>query len=166
MDRILYKEANGDLTCRARDFDKVFPTLYAYEELEMTPDEIEQTLLNFSSFLCEMTGGRMSKTNYTVQAMVSEANDYNESLCDECYDRKYLAEVEKELEKVKAERDASIAAICKIAERGNTWMCPYCKNALRIYGGVCDCALGIGVCRNPFSKFEWRGEKLEDSYYG
>lgn len=40
MDRILYKEANGDLTCRARDFDKVFPTLYAYEETGMTPDQI------------------------------------------------------------------------------------------------------------------------------
>lgn len=40
MDRILYKEANGDLTCRARDFDKVFPTLYAYEETGMTPEQI------------------------------------------------------------------------------------------------------------------------------
>lgn len=105
MDRILYKEANGDITCRSRDFDKIFPTLYAYEELEMTPEDIEKTLLNFSSFLMEMTGGRMSKTNYTVQAMVSEANDYFESCCDECSDRKYLAEIEKELEKLKAERD-------------------------------------------------------------
>lgn len=105
MDRLLYKEADGDITCRSRDFDKVFPTLYAYEELEMTPEEIEQTLLNFSSFLCEMTGGRMSKTNYTVQAMVSEANDYNESLCDECYDRKHLDEIEKKLEQVTKIRD-------------------------------------------------------------
>ena len=32
MDRLIYKEADGDLTCRSRDFDKVFPTLYAYEE--------------------------------------------------------------------------------------------------------------------------------------
>ena len=90
MDRLIYKEADGDLTCRSRDFDKVFPTLYAYEELELTPQEIEQQLTNFSSFLMEMTGGRMSKTNYTVQAMVSEANDYFESLCDDCSDRKEL----------------------------------------------------------------------------
>lgn len=166
MDRILYKEANGDITCRSRDFDKVFPTLYAYEDLEMTPEDIEKTLLNFSSFLCEMTGGRMSKTNYTVQAMVDEANDHFESVCDECSDRQELAEIKKELEKVKQERDAAIAAICKIAERGTTWMCPYCKNAKSIYSGMCDCALGIGVCKPPFTKFEWRGEKLEDSYYG
>lgn len=40
MDRILYKEADGDITCRSRDFDKVFPTLYAYEETGLTPEEI------------------------------------------------------------------------------------------------------------------------------
>lgn len=40
MDRILYKEANGDITCRSRDFDKVFPTLYAYEETGLTPEQI------------------------------------------------------------------------------------------------------------------------------
>lgn len=96
MDRILYKEVNGDITCRSRDFDKIFPTLYAYEELEMTPEEIEQTLLNFSSFLCEMTGNRMSKTNYTVAAMVDEANDFR---------NREIEELEAELEKIKAERD-------------------------------------------------------------
>ena len=99
MDRILYKEANGDLTCRARDFDKVFPTLYAYEELEMTPEDIKQTLLNFGSFLCEITGGRMSKTNYTVQAMVDEAYANFERGCDECSDRQELAEIREKLKR-------------------------------------------------------------------
>ena len=99
MDRILYKEANGDLTCRARDFDKVFPTLYAYEELELTPEDIKQTLLNFGSFLCEITGGRMSKTNYTVQAMVDEAYANFERGCDECSDRQELAEIREKLKR-------------------------------------------------------------------
>lgn len=116
MDRILYKEDNGDLTCRARDFDKVFSTLYAYEELEMTPEDIEQTMLRFSSFLMEMTGGRMSKTNYTVQAMVAEANDYQQQELDE---------IEKELEKVKQERDA-LASIVKIISA-----CTHCKHVSR-----------------------------------
>lgn len=40
MDRILYKEADGDITCRSRDFDKIFPTLYAYEETGLTPEQI------------------------------------------------------------------------------------------------------------------------------
>lgn len=67
--------------------------LKAYEDLEMTPEDIEQTMLRFSSFLMEMTGGHMSKTNYTVQAMVAEANDHFESVCDECADRQELAEI-------------------------------------------------------------------------
>lgn len=111
MDRILYKEADGDITCRSRDFDKIFPTLYAYEELEMTPEDIKQTLLNFGSFLCEITGGRMSKTNYTVQAMVDEAYANFERGCDECTDRQELAEIKKELEQVKQERDALLATL-------------------------------------------------------
>ena len=40
MDRLIYKEADGDLTCRSRDFEKVFPTLYAYEETGLTPEQI------------------------------------------------------------------------------------------------------------------------------
>ena len=41
MYRLIYKEADGDLTCRSRDFDKVFPTLYAYEETGLTPDQVK-----------------------------------------------------------------------------------------------------------------------------
>lgn len=66
---------------------QLYGALKAYEDIGLEPQEIEQTLMNFSSFLAEMTGGRMSKTNYTVQAMVSEANDHFESICDECPER-------------------------------------------------------------------------------
>jgi len=41
MDRLIYKEADGDLTCRSRDFDKVFPTLYAYEDTGLTPNQVK-----------------------------------------------------------------------------------------------------------------------------
>lgn len=63
---------------------QLYDALKAYEDLEMTPEGIEQQLKNFSSFLMEMTGGRMSKTNYTVQAMVEQANDCQQRECDEC----------------------------------------------------------------------------------
>ena len=76
---------------------QLYTELKRYEDLEMTPEAIEQQLTNFSSFLMEMTGGRMSKTNYTVQAMVSEANDYFEGVCDECADRQELAALKQEL---------------------------------------------------------------------
>lgn len=49
MDRILYKEANGDLTCRSRDFEKVFPTLYAYEETGLTPGEVKNLNANLEA---------------------------------------------------------------------------------------------------------------------
>lgn len=76
-------------------FAEIRHRLSEYEDLELTPEEIEQQFKNFSSFLMEMTGGSMSKTNYTVQAMVSEANDHFESVCDECSDRQHLQELLK-----------------------------------------------------------------------
>ena len=144
MDRILYKEANGDITCRSRDFDKVFPTLYAYEELEMTPEEIEQTLLRFSSFLMEMTGGRMSKTNYTVQAMVAEANDYQQQELDE---------IEEELAKVKAERDAMAAALKGLVP------CNSCRHGEK-NGSFQPCRDCLKDVSRP--NWEWKGESHAD----
>lgn len=41
MYKLLYREANGDLTCRSDDFEKIFPTLYAYESTNLTPDCIK-----------------------------------------------------------------------------------------------------------------------------
>lgn len=68
---------------------QLYNELKAYEDLEMTPEDIEHTLKNFSSFLMEMTGGRMSKTNYTVQAMVAEANDYHQKELEEAEQKGY-----------------------------------------------------------------------------
>lgn len=47
-------------------------------------DWIDDLEYRFSVFLCDQTGGRMSKCYYTVEAMCSVANDYRESICDEC----------------------------------------------------------------------------------
>ena len=78
---LLYESAWAFAEIRAR--------LAAFEDLEMTPEAIENQLQNFSSFLMEMTGGRMSKTNYTVQAMVSEANDYQQKELEEAEQKAY-----------------------------------------------------------------------------
>lgn len=129
---------------------QLYTELKRYEDLEMTPESIEQQLKNFSSFLMEMTGGRMSKTNYTVQAMVSEANDHFESVCDECADRQQLAEVEKELARVKAELDAAkkdIEKCCKTCAKSKM------NNST---GLICRFA---GKCSDEFEYWEWRGAK-------
>lgn len=49
MDRLIYKEADGDLTCRSRDFEKIFPTLYAYEETGLTPDQVKSLGANLDA---------------------------------------------------------------------------------------------------------------------
>ena len=56
-------------------------------------DWIDDLEYRFSVFLCEQTGGRMSKTNYTIEAMRSVANDYQTEVCDNC---EYYLERNKE----------------------------------------------------------------------
>lgn len=110
---------------------QLYGALKAYEDIGLEPWEIEQTLMNFSSFLCEMTGGRMSKTNYTVQAMVSEANDHFERICDECRER---AEIDGEkpltLDELR-QMDAPVWCVCEPIEGGNGYWC-LCKNGIII----------------------------------
>lgn len=71
------------LRCRNMTRDR----LAGYEDIELLPSEIETQLGNYSAFLSEMTGGLLSKTNYTVEAMVSCADDYRERECSVCSDR-------------------------------------------------------------------------------
>lgn len=47
-------------------------------------DWIDDLEYRFSVFLCEQTGGRMSKCYYTIEAMRSEAEAYAMELCEEC----------------------------------------------------------------------------------
>ena len=50
----------------------------------IAPDWIDDLENRFADFLCEQTGGRMSKCYYTTEAMRSVANDYQQSICEEC----------------------------------------------------------------------------------
>lgn len=79
MDRLLYKESDGDITCRSRDFDKVFPTLYAYEETGLTPEEIEKMRGEMKTaydehsdpYMLEATG---SEAIHIAELLSAEAN--------------------------------------------------------------------------------------------
>ena len=53
MERLIHKEADGDLTCLSRDFDKVIPTLFEYEETELTPDQIRGLLTQLEAAVTE-----------------------------------------------------------------------------------------------------------------
>ena len=80
--------------------DAAADALAAYEDTGLTPEEINETISRFERFLVEMTGGRMSKYNYTLDAMISVANDYQQSACDECGDRQELAALKEAAERI------------------------------------------------------------------
>ena len=44
-------------------------------------DDMEE---RFSGLLCHTTGGLLSKTNYTLQGMITAVDDYQQRCCDEC----------------------------------------------------------------------------------
>ena len=62
----------------------------------IAPDWIDDLEYRFSCFLCEQTGGRMSKCYYTLEAMRSEAEDARMRECDECeFYKSYLNDHEE-----------------------------------------------------------------------
>ena len=78
----------------------------AIETLRAENAEMERQLNEFSEFLCHMTGGLLSKTNYTAHEMISAAEDYQQKVCGECDLR---AENEKLREKLEAYRNGHCA---------------------------------------------------------
>ena len=78
----------------------------ALSTLQAENEEMQKQLNMFSEFLCYMTGGLLSKTNYTAQEMVTAAEDYQQKVCGECDLRAENEKLRAELERVKVERDA------------------------------------------------------------
>ena len=114
----------------------------ALSTLQAENEEMQKKLNEFSEFLCHMTGGMLSKTNYTAQAMISAAEDYQQRVCDNYCD------LRADLARVTAERDAAIEDLEEIMFKGghNIDTCHFCTN------GQCYGRGGTQVC-NPV----WRG---------
>lgn len=68
-------------------------------------------------------------------------------------------ESRSEMDRMKAEKDAAVADLKKIAGVGKTWMCPYCGHNQSIEHGICNCELPIEKCAMPYTCFEWRGKE-------
>lgn len=141
----------------------------ALSTLQTENEEMQKQLNMFSEFLCHMTGGLLSKTNYTAQEMISAAEDYQQKVCWEC---DLWAENEKlraELEQVKRERDAAVEDVAAIigdveeirrgygvdnadADGAFAELCEtYCANKGRFCYAECE----KYHCKN----FKWRGQK-------
>ena len=77
----------------------------AIETMRAENAEMEKQLNEFSEFLCYMTGGLLSKTNYTAQEMISTAEDYQQNVCGECDLRAENEKLRAELNDMKAKWD-------------------------------------------------------------
>ena len=95
------------VACAGNQYNIMGVADLAIETLRAENIEMQTQLNEFSEFLCRMTGGLLSKTNYTAQAMISAAEDYQQRVCDnDCGLRADLA-------RVTAERDAAQALLAE-----------------------------------------------------
>ena len=81
----------------------------ALSALQAENEEMQKHLNEFSEFLCHMTGGLLSKTNYTAQEMISAAEDYQQDVCGECDLRAENEKLRTELKKAEMELDSLLA---------------------------------------------------------
>lgn len=92
----------------------------------IAPDMINDLERRLSSFLENQTGGRLSKPYYSVDTMISEANDRQQRICEDCDRKRSEGEWEK--------RDFIIFDFVKTAYRctscNTTWDAPtkFCPN--------------------------------------
>lgn len=89
------------------------------EELHAENAEMEKQLNEFSEFLCCMTGNLLSKTNYTAQAMIEAAEDYQQRVCDDCDKVKVIGndELIDELQSVQDDLDRVTAELADCREK-------------------------------------------------
>ena len=135
----------------------------ALSTLQVENEEMQKHLNEFSEFLCHMTGGLLSKTNYTAQEMISAAEDYQQKVCGECDLRAENEKLREELEQVKKKNKYSahdVALIlsdafgdsCACNFNGNDeWLPEKCELL-----EACPDVVGV-ACWEQYLK--WRGQK-------
>lgn len=122
--------------------NKINPLLVAAEMMEalkVQKEAAENGLADLEAklaeLLCHVTGGRFSKTTYSIEEMKQFADDFLQEECEKC----------EELAQVKRERDALLEYL-----ENNIRPCSLCKyDTLDAYDVCRDCENG--------GHWEWRG---------
>ena len=63
---------------------KLFTQFRYWLAYAIAPDLIIDLEERLTTLLCHVTGGLLSKTNYTADTMISAADDYQQRMCDDC----------------------------------------------------------------------------------
>lgn len=121
IEKLIEQLRNEAVTFRPNSFAQtmLLDAATALSTLQAENEEMQKHLNEFSEFLCHMTGGLLSKTNYTAQEMIFAAEDYQQNVCGECDLRAENEKLRAELEQVRAERDAAQSLLAEqIGVRG------------------------------------------------
>lgn len=130
------------LTGELRVQDALRDAATALSTLQAENEEMQKQLNMFSEFLCYMTGGLLSKTNYTAQEMATAAEDYQQKVCGECDLRAENEKLRAELERVKKLYESEKEDFIDYACSGVPNLSPYCMNRRP------DCVDERGWCRS------------------
>lgn len=158
----------------------------ALSTLQAENAEIQKQLNEFSEFLCYITGGLLSKTNYTAPEMITTAEYYQQKRCDECNLRaenirwcqvaseqdKAVEHLQEENEKLRAELEQVEKYIRIVEFQRNAAIdqlhgyCPFCTHYTPNHNeGPCR------TCKHEYyhllnneslDNWEWCGPKKED----
>lgn len=92
MEKLIHKDPEtGELSCNARDFDKFFPALHAYEETGLTPQQIkamqannESLSLKLEETMAELARVRQEKDSIISVLKVRSCETCKHTECDWC----------------------------------------------------------------------------------
>lgn len=90
----------------------------ALSTLQAENKAMQKQLNEFSEFLCRMTGGLLSKTNYTAQVMATISEDYQQKACRECNLQAENEQLRAELEQARESLDFARTKDAEIVRLG------------------------------------------------
>lgn len=141
------------VACAGNQYNIMGVAATALSTLQAENEEMQKHLNEFSEFLCHMTGGLLSKTNYTAQEMISAAEDYQQNVCGECDLRAENEKLRVGLEQVKRERDAAVKAVERVRS---------CKDCGHYTGEWTPPCKECQDSEEHHPYFKWRGPQKED----